>query len=101
MIFEIEEEDIKVLNDRLISIGYENVENKSMNEKIKLLINVINILEESERSLLEKVEMSNSRGEVQSFEIKNNFNRKIIFYLKIIFIERSFLSERSFFQKDV
>ena len=61
MIFEIEEEDIKVLNDRLISIGYENVENKSMNEKIKLLINVINILEESERSLLEKVEMSNSR----------------------------------------
>jgi hypothetical protein len=64
MIFEIEEEDIKVLNDRLISIGYENVENKSMNEKIKLLINVINILEESERSLLEKVEMSNSRGEV-------------------------------------
>jgi hypothetical protein len=35
-----------------------------MNEKIKLLINVINILEESERSLLEKVEMSNSRGEV-------------------------------------
>ena len=64
MIFEIEDEDIKVLNDRLISIGYENVENKSMNEKIKLLINVINILEESERSLLEKVEMSNSRGEV-------------------------------------
>ena len=64
MKFEIEDEDIKVLNDRLISIGYENVENKSMNEKIKLLINVINILEESERSLLEKVEMSNSRGEV-------------------------------------
>jgi hypothetical protein len=60
MIFEIEEEDIKVLNDRLISIGYENVENKSMNEKIKLLINVINILEESERSLLERVE----KGEV-------------------------------------
>ena len=56
MIFEIEDEDIKVLNDRLISIGYENVENKSMNEKIKLLINVINILEESERSLLERVE---------------------------------------------
>ena len=26
MIFEIEDEDIKVLNDRLISIGYENVE---------------------------------------------------------------------------
>ena len=60
MIFEIEDEDIKVLNDRLISIGYENVENKSMNEKIKLLINVINILEESERSLLERVE----KGEV-------------------------------------
>ena len=60
MIFEIEEEDIKVLNDRLISIGYENVCNKSMNEKIKLLINVINILEESERSLLERVE----KGEV-------------------------------------
>ena len=57
MIFEIEDEDIKVLNDRLISIGYENVENKSMNEKIKLLINVINILEESERSLLERVEI--------------------------------------------
>ena len=56
MIFEIEDEDIKVLNDRLISIGYENVCNKSMNEKIKLLINVINILEESERSLLERVE---------------------------------------------
>ena len=65
MIFEIEEEDIKVLNDRLISIGYENVENKSMNEKIKLLINVINILEESERSLLEKVEMLSRLGEVQ------------------------------------
>jgi hypothetical protein len=64
MIFEIEEEDIKVLNDRLISIGYENVENKSMNEKIKLLINVINILEESERSLLEKVEMLSGLGEV-------------------------------------
>jgi hypothetical protein len=31
-----------------------------MNEKIKLLINVINILEESERSLLERVE----KGEV-------------------------------------
>ena len=60
MKFEIEEEDIKVLNDRLISIGYENVCNKSMNEKIKLLINVINILEESERSLLERVE----KGEV-------------------------------------
>jgi len=60
MKFEIEDEDIKVLNDRLISIGYENVENKSMNEKIKLLINVINILEESERSLLERVE----KGEV-------------------------------------
>ena len=60
MIFEIEDEDIKVLNDRLISIGYENVENKSMNEKIKLLINVINILEESERSLLERVK----KGEV-------------------------------------
>ena len=64
MIFEIEDEDIKVLNDRLISIGYENVENKSMNEKIKLLINVINILEESERSLLEKVEMLSGLGEV-------------------------------------
>ena len=64
MKFEIEDEDIKVLNDRLISIGYENVENKSMNEKIKLLINVINILEESERSLLEKVEMLSGLGEV-------------------------------------
>jgi len=64
MIFEIEEEDIKVLNDRLISIGYENVENKSMNEKIKLLINVINILEESERSLLERVEKFRKLGEV-------------------------------------
>ena len=65
MIFEIEDEDIKVLNDRLISIGYENVENKSMNEKIKLLINVINILEESERSLLEREEMLNILGEVK------------------------------------
>lgn len=64
MIFEIEDEDIKVLNDRLISIGYENVENKSMNEKIKLLINVINILEESERSLLEREEMLSILGEV-------------------------------------
>lgn len=64
MKFEIEDEDIKVLNDRLISIGYENVENKSMNEKIKLLINVINILEESERSLLERVEMLSRLGEV-------------------------------------
>jgi len=70
MIFEIEDEDIKVLNDRLISIGYENVENKSMNEKIKLLINVINILEESERSLLERVEKFSKLGEVKIFENK-------------------------------
>ena len=65
MKFEIEDEDIKVLNDRLISIGYENVENKSMNEKIKLLINVINILEESERSLLERVEI----GDVKLWDL--------------------------------